>query len=171
MIGRLRECAGFTLVEIGVALVVIGLLAATMTPAIARYIHDYRLEGAASNLVGELHLIRHKAVTEGNDYIMRINPNTDSYTILDDDNNNGKADSGENIIGPVQLPGGLQLRNGPHLPFPNDTIILKPNGTANNTGMITVASRKGKERNLFIVKSTGFAKKLWEHQSYYNESN
>lgn len=170
MIGKLRECAGFTLVEIGVALVVIGLLAATMTPAIARYIQDYRLEGAASNLVGDLHLIRHKAVTEGNNYVVRLNPNTNSYTILDDDNNNGTADAGEDITGPVQLPGGLQLRNGPNLPFPNDTIILRPNGTANNTGMITVANRKGRERSLFIVESTGFAKKLWEHGSYHNEA-
>ena len=157
--------AGFTLVELGIALAVFGLLALASVPAMTRYIQDYRLEGAASNLVGDLHLIRHKAVAEGNNYVMTLDPDTDSYTIFDDDNNNLAIDSGEYVTGPVELPGGLQLKNGPVLPFPNNTIVLRPNGTASNTGVITIANNKGRERLLFVLASTGFAKKLWEYQS------
>jgi prepilin-type N-terminal cleavage/methylation domain-containing protein len=164
-----RACKGFTLIELGVALALFGLLALASIPAITRYIQDYRLEGAASNLVGDLHLLRHKAVAEGNDYVMTLDLTNNSYTMLDDDNSNGTADNGENLIGPVELPGGMVLKNGPYLPFPDDMVVLHPNGTAENTGVITIANNKGRERLLFVLSSTGFAKKLWEYQSEIEE--
>jgi prepilin-type N-terminal cleavage/methylation domain-containing protein len=156
---------GFTLIELAVALAVAGVLALTAAPPIARYIQDYRLEGAASNLVGDLHLLRHRAVAEGNNYVMLLDPDNDCYTIFDDDNNNDSLDDGENVIGPVELPHGLTLKNGPWLPFPNDTVSLRPNGTANSTGIITITNNKGRQRLLFLLSSTGFAKKLWEYQT------
>jgi prepilin-type N-terminal cleavage/methylation domain-containing protein len=157
--------AGFTLIELAVALAVAGVLAMTAAPPIARYIQDYRLEGAASNMVAELHLLRHRAVAEGNNYVMLLDPDNDSYIVFDDDNNNDSQDDGESVIGPVDMPNGLRLRNGPWLPFPNNTVSLRPDGTANSTGIITITNNKGRQRLLFLLSSTGFAKKLWEYET------
>jgi prepilin-type N-terminal cleavage/methylation domain-containing protein len=168
---KLRRAAptGFTLVELGVALAVFGLLALASVPAITRYIQDFRLEGAASNLVGDIRLCRHRAIAESNDYIMHLDPTGDTYSILDDDNSNGQADDGELVIGPVDLPGGMDLRNGPWIPFPDEELILRPNGTANATGIITIVNKAGRERLLYVTAATGHAKKLWEYESFYSE--
>ncbi len=165
MRSKLDTRGGFTLVELGVALAVAGLLALASMPSIVQYVRNSRLEGSASNLVGDIRLCRHRAVAESNDYIIALDPQTDTYVIIDDDNNNGVADAGEAIIGPVGLPGGLDLRNGPWNPFPNDELILHPNGTANATGSITIRNKNGRERMLFVSQATGHAKKLQEYQA------
>ena len=72
MRSRRGATSGFTLVELGVALAIFGLLALVSVPAISRYIQDYRLEGTASNLVSDIRLCRHRAIAEANDYIMRV---------------------------------------------------------------------------------------------------
>lgn len=161
--------AGFTLVELGVALVVFGLIALASMPAMTRYIQDSKLEGTASNLVGDIRLCRHKAITESNDYIMKLDTTGDSYVIVDDDNSNGQKDAGELVIGPVPLPKGMDLRNGPWIPFPDDKLILHSNGTANATGIITIVNNAGRERLLYITAATGHAKKLWEYKSFLAE--
>jgi prepilin-type N-terminal cleavage/methylation domain-containing protein len=160
------SCAGFTLVELGVALVVFGLLALASVPAMSRYIQDYRLEGTASNLVGDIRLCRHRAIAEANDYIMLLDTDGETYSILDDDNSNGQEDDGENLLGPVDLPGGMDLRNGPWIPFPDDELILHPNGTANSTGILTIVNKAGRQRLLYITAATGNAKKLWEFEAH-----
>jgi len=170
VIGKKRKAhsGGFTLIELGVALSVFGMLALASVPAISRYIQDYRLDGASSNLIGDLRLCRHRAVAEANNYVLILNTSTETYSILDDDNNNGEEDDGENLIGPVDLPGGMDLRNGPWIPFPDDKITLRPDGTADATGIITIRNSRGRERLLYMVSSTGFAKKLWEYEGYYD---
>ena len=159
---------GFTLIELSVALTVLGMLALASIPAVSRYIQDYRLDGASSNLIGDLRLCRHRAVAEANNYVLILNPSTETYSILDDDNNNGQEDDGENLIGPVGLPCGMDLRNGPWMPFPDDKITLRPDGTADATGIITIRNSRGRERLLYMVSSTGFAKKLWEYEGYHD---
>jgi hypothetical protein len=68
-------------------------------------------------------------------------------------------------MGPVQLPRGLRLENGPQLSFPDDTIILKPDGTASATGIITIINDRGRQRLLLVLASTGLAKKLKEYSA------
>jgi hypothetical protein len=132
-------------------------------PAIVRYVQDYRLDGFASNFVSDLNLTKHKAIAEGNDYVVTLDPNENTYAILDDDNSNGKPDHGEYLLHPVQLPTGLRLSNGPQLPFPDNSITLRPDGTASATGVITIINEHGRQRVLLVLASTGFAKKLREY--------
>ena len=80
-----------------------------------------------------------------------------------------RAGLGGHHIGPVKLPGGMDLRNGPWLPFPDDELILRPNGTASSTGILTIRNRTGRERLLYITAATGHAKKLWEYESFHAE--
>ena len=53
---------GFSLVEVMVATVVVGLTLAAGIPAFARFTQTARLEGAARQMVGHFRLARQKAV-------------------------------------------------------------------------------------------------------------
>jgi len=158
-----RAAYGFTLIELGVALLLAGILAIAAAPPISRYIQDYRLDGAAGTIIGDIRLARQRAVAEGNDYVITFVPAENSYTILDDDNNNGAADDGELLLGPVHLPDGVDLENGPALPFPGNTLTLHPDGTASATGIVTVRNRNGRQRVLFVSAATGSARKIFEY--------
>jgi prepilin-type N-terminal cleavage/methylation domain-containing protein len=70
--------SGFTLPELAVTVAVVGLLALASVPSIVCYMQDYRLDGVVSNLVGDLHLSRHKAIAEGNDFVVTLDPDADT---------------------------------------------------------------------------------------------
>jgi prepilin-type N-terminal cleavage/methylation domain-containing protein len=56
---------GFTLVEMAVVLIVVGILLAITTPALRRYLSSYRVGDAARQIQSEMRLARQKAVTNG----------------------------------------------------------------------------------------------------------
>jgi prepilin-type N-terminal cleavage/methylation domain-containing protein len=163
MKSRHRTHPGFTLLEIAVAIAVAGLFVLASIPSIVRYVQDYRLDGFASNIVSDLNLTKHKAIAEGNDYVVTLYPDENTYTILDDDNRNGSFDQGEQLLHGMTLPEGLRLSNGPQLPFPDNSVTMRPDGTASATGIITIINRHGRQRVLLVLASTGFAKKLREY--------
>lgn len=85
---------GFTLVELMIGVAVVAVLAAIAVPNILGQMPKYRLNSAARQLMGDLMEARMKAVTQNNDFKVSF-LNNHQYTILDDDNNNGTANTGE----------------------------------------------------------------------------
>jgi len=152
LVGNLR---GVTLVEIMAALVVFGILIVLSVPAFRRYMATQQVEGSVHRMAANLRLARQSAATERNNYKVRFDPATRRYSILDDDNNNGTADTGEMVLGPVNIPGELTVTNGPALPFSGDTLVFYPNGSTNSTGTITFENRRHYSRLVRVMRSTG----------------
>ncbi|MBN1503432.1 MAG: GspH/FimT family pseudopilin [Candidatus Eisenbacteria bacterium] len=148
-------CRGMTLVEIMGALVIFGILIALGLPAFRSYFATHEVDGAANNLSVNLRLARQKAATEHNNYKFSYNSGTQSYTILDDDNGNNLADAGEMVHGPVSIPAELTVTNGPLTPFPGDSLVFYPNGTASANGTVVISNAKGFWRLVAVVRSTG----------------
>ncbi|MFH0778631.1 MAG: GspH/FimT family pseudopilin [Candidatus Eisenbacteria bacterium] len=146
---------GMTLVELMVGLVIFGILVAVSLPAFRKYMSTQQVEGAANRMSGNLRLARQRAATEGNSYRITFDAAAQTYAILDDDNNNGLTDTGETVLGPINIPAELTVTNGPLVPFPGDTLVFYPNGRANVTGSLTLANSKGHSRMVFVVQSTG----------------
>jgi len=157
--GRLSRLVGnsrgVTLVEIMAALVVFGILIVLSVPAFRKYMATQQVEGTVHRMAANLRLARQSAATERNNYKVRFDPATKQYSILDDDNNNGTADTGEMVLGPVNIAAELTVTNGPALPFSGDTLVFYPNGSTSSTGTITFENRKHYSRLVRVMRSTG----------------
>ena len=66
---------GFTLVEMAVAILVLGLLFAFSIPAYQNVSSSYQLKGATENIAAQLRLAREKAIATGMDQPMHFTPN------------------------------------------------------------------------------------------------
>ncbi len=155
--GRLSlgDTRGLTLVEVMVALVIFGVLIALGLPGFRKYLASHMVDGAANRLAVNLRLARQRAATEQNNYKVTFDPSTNTYTILDDDNGNNVADAGESVLGPNNIPAELTVTNGPISPFPGDSLVFYPNGTASATGAVTISNSQGFWRLVAVVRSTG----------------
>ena len=85
---------GFTILEIVIVVTIFGIVAAIAIPNMIGQMPRYRLKGAARQIMGDLMWARMQAVSQKNEFkIFFVNDH--EYKILDDDDNDGKADSGE----------------------------------------------------------------------------
>ncbi len=152
---------GFSLIELLVGIVITGVMMAASIPALSRYLHDHELEGWAENLASDLRLCRQRAVAQGNNIVLSWDIANRSYTILDDLNNNGTADSGEGTIGPRQLPSSLTVANGPDNPFSGTSVSFLPSGAASQGGQLTLTNDAGMHRVIQLLRPTGLVK-TWQ---------
>jgi prepilin-type N-terminal cleavage/methylation domain-containing protein len=69
---------GFSLIELAIVLVVMGLLFGFSVPSFNRISSSYQLRGAAENVAGQLRLAREKAIATGVEQPLHI-PNSTTY--------------------------------------------------------------------------------------------
>jgi Tfp pilus assembly protein FimT len=143
-----------------VVLVVTAVMMGASAPALNRYLKTHQLIGATENFAADLRLCRQRALAEGNNFVFSWNADDRTYTILDDENNNGTADAGEGTIGPRELPDGITLTNGPSSPFSGPQVTFTPGGAASEAGQVTLADEHGLSRQILLIRATGLVKVL-----------
>ena len=82
--------------ELLITLGIIGMVAGISGMWLASQIPKFRLQGATRHVLLDLMATRMRAVSQGNKFRITF-LDSRRYTILDDDNNNGKADLGEHL--------------------------------------------------------------------------
>ena len=80
MILRRSETSGFTLIELMIIVVIMGIVLAMTAPGVSRFVASSRLAGARSALMGDLRYARSLATTGGGTYEMRLD--STSYSIV-----------------------------------------------------------------------------------------
>jgi prepilin-type N-terminal cleavage/methylation domain-containing protein len=155
---NLRQQRGFTMAEIMVVTLVVGITLAASIPSFSKLLRSNNLIASGDKIVEEFRLMRQKAVAEGVPYLVTLN-STYYYTI-EDTNGDGYYNTGETYWGPFYMPKGAyiySLSDG----FTSTWIQFLPNGTSNQGGNINMYNDRNEQLTLTLLRPTGqvFVKK------------
>lgn len=78
---------GFTLVELMIAVAILGILSLLVVPGIFAYIPNYRVNAAAKALASEMNLARMRAIAQNRVHHVAFYPATNEIRIWEDDDN------------------------------------------------------------------------------------
>jgi type II secretion system protein H len=145
---------GFSLVEVSVALVILGLTLVVGFPAINRLMGTQDALGAAENVAAHLRLARQKAVAEGFPMIVTWDADAKTYEITRDDNQDDIAAGDEPTVGPFSLPTHVTWETPLVGGFTGTQIILRPDGSASQSGSV-LFQEKGTTVRLTMLAPTG----------------
>lgn len=130
---------GYTLTELIIVLGILSVVLGLSGIWLASQLPQYRLNGAVRQIRADLLAAKAQAVRQGNAVrVFFTDPH--HYDILDDDNNNGKADPGEAVESrSIQEDfAGVEIES-------NRNPIFNPRGTASSFGTITVSNASGEK--------------------------
>jgi len=136
---RRRGSSGTTVAELVATVAVLATFAGTTMLTSSQVRPLYIIRGAARQVSADLQKTRMSAVTENNRYLVQFT-NNHTDTILDDDNNDGTAETGEPVrTVNIQLdwPGVTMTSTGAITFLPNGTVVAPVTITLQKTGATT----------------------------------
>lgn len=144
-------CAkGFTLTELIIVLGIIGVVLMLAQTWLVSQLPHWRLNGAARQVTSDLLGAKMKAVVERNRQRVFFQDNH-RYVLLDDDNNNGKSDPGEQLEAR-----DIQENYRDVMMTASNNPSFLPRGTASSLASITLSNSAGKR--IITVSITGRVK-------------
>ncbi len=93
----LESKKGFTLIEMIITMAIIGIVSAIAIPNFSKWKEKHEIDGQAQKIYFDLMLARTAAVKSNNDVRVTFNLVANTYTIHEDNNNDGVVDAGENF--------------------------------------------------------------------------
>ena len=169
----MKVSKGFTLIEVIVVMVVVGIMAAIAIPGYLNWLPNYRLTGAASDLFSHMQKTKLEAVKRNANCAITFNQSVNGManvciTYVDADAD-CEYDAGEVIIDrlrqwPKQVSLDLTEGDGDGLSFTNNddgkpTISFRPNAipTANGGGLangtVFLVNTNGKKKDVIINRA------------------
>ena len=147
--------SGFTLMELVVAIAIIGVLTSIAVPEYIKWLPKYRTKKAAMELSGQLHKVKLQAVRENRPLGVYFDPNSDRYFILTGNGTNTTWDGPTSVGGDdsverfVDLPAyGSGIRFGTVSLGMNNKplVIFQSRGTCSHSLQIPVTNLGGNPR-------------------------
>ena len=150
VINPLRDESGFSLIEIAVVLVILGLLFGFSVPSFRAYRQSQMLEAASQNLVGQLRLGRQKAIGMQHEQRLTFSVGANRYTV--DDLATGQTS------GPFGFPNGIVLEDASIVVagVTGETIVALTDGRFSGSGEFVLRDSKG-SRDTVSVQASGLA--------------
>ena len=146
MTRRLRESRGFTLVEMAVVILLLGIIAAFSVPAYMKLNRSLQLKGAVRNVAGQLQLARQKAMATGTPQMMHLHAN--EYNVDYHIHNAGEGPTGgwklpKNVVYNWTLTGSLATPE----------VQMSPDGRANQSGYVILQTSGGLRDTVRVLLS------------------
>jgi len=153
--GRLRPSGGFTMLEMMIIVVIIGIAAAMAAPSFFSGMPRLKARTEARNVLNMARLARSNAISNGAQYGLYMDISNKQYLLFKDTINPSSMtyEFGDSIItGPVTMPSDLI----PNSSFTGDAVIFLPTGTASESGQFTVDIYDGGAlHTISVLASTG----------------
>lgn len=150
-----RAAGGFTLVELAIVLVIFGIVSAIAVPGINKFLRAVELNGEVQGFATTMRVVRQRSVTENNNYVLYWDATARKLKWWDDDNNNNVQDGPEKFGETAALANWITVTNSSTNPFPSDTVLFVPNGSASVSGSVIYSNAEGYARSLSVVRPTG----------------
>jgi prepilin-type N-terminal cleavage/methylation domain-containing protein len=142
--------SGYTLVEVAVALLVLGLIFGFSVPSFRAFRQSHLLESASSDVVGQLRLGRQKAIGMQHEQRLTFSVGTNTYMVED-------LVTGQ-TLGPFALPKGVILEDASIVVggVTGATITALTDGRFSGSGEFVLRDPAGK-RDTVSVQASGLA--------------
>jgi len=151
----LRSESGFSLTELMVVLVIFGIMTAVALPGLNKFLRSVDLNGQVQQTATMIRVVRQRAITENNNYVVYWDNTVQGFGWYDDDNNNGVKDVTEKRKDPVGFAAWITVSNSVSNPFASQITTFFPNGSASQSGTCIFTNSDGYTRSLSIVRPTG----------------
>jgi len=138
---------GFTLLELLVVMVIIGMAALLFAPNIGAWLPNYRLRSAARDIVSTMRTAQMKAVSTNMTYRVSFTQNPPSYTLQYENPPGTWVNEGVT----QNLPSGISISA---INIAGNNAVFNPNSTS-SSGSITLQNSRGTQRQLTLTPSTG----------------
>jgi|GEM_PF-939966 len=143
---RLKKAAGFSLVQILIALGICAFLASLSAPAIKRLEPNLKLLADARQLASELRLAQQRTISEQQVYYVEINQPDRRYFLF-------RQDSPANPLKTTALDPKVSFQS--ITGFDNNRVVYNSYGAVSQAGQIVLASQTGKTYTI-NVKPSGY---------------
>ena len=143
---------GFSLVELMVAITILGIVLVMSLPAFGRFVHTWRLKGSTEQLATALRTARSTAVMKHTNAVFQVDLNRNEYFYFEDINGNGSRESSEYRSATYELATGISFQG--HT-LPSAVITFGPKGNTSSSGTITLQDLANKTKAVRIYGGTG----------------
>jgi type II secretion system protein H len=155
MESRLRSESGFSLTELMVVLVIVGIMTAVALPGLNKFLRSVDLNGQVQQTATMIRVVRQRAITENNNYVVYWDNTAQGFGWYDDDNNDGVQNLTEKRKDPVGYAAWITVTNSGTNPFGSQITTFFPNGSASQSGTCIFTNSDGYARSLSVVRPTG----------------
>ena len=173
---------GLTLIEVITTMVILAIVVVTAVPNFSLWRDNYQIRSESDHVLMDLLMARTTAIKNNNDVVVTFTEATNTYTILNDINNNGNADAGETLL-------SRTLQNNVQFGFAgvditdmdgnsgvtekvqfggSDVVTFNARGQASVSGFLFLihnnhltANDNGRLRGISVTQATGSAE-LWQ---------
>jgi prepilin-type N-terminal cleavage/methylation domain-containing protein len=147
--------SGFSLTELMIVLVIFGIMTAVALPGLNRFLRSVDLNGQVQQTATMVRVVRQRAITENNNYVVYWDNTVSGFGWYDDDNNDGVQNVTEKRKLPVGYAAWITVTNSGTNPFASQITTFFPNGSASQSGTCIFTNSDGYARSLSIVRPTG----------------
>jgi prepilin-type N-terminal cleavage/methylation domain-containing protein len=147
-----RYTGGFTLAELVIAIMIMGVIAVLSVPAVAPFLQSWKLKGEAQQMASVLRSARSAAVMKNINAVFTFNPASGTYSYFEDNDRDGTRDLNEFQSATFRLVPQVTIAA---FTLPGTSLTFGPMGNTRANGALTLQAAHNRSRTIRVFSGTG----------------